>query len=181
MPLTYIKIFHDCLESMEPLDDAERGRLLTALLIYSRTGEVPVLQGNERFLFPSLRTQLDRDAAAYEKLCEKNAHSAALGWSKRAHTDVCVGSQDKEEDKDQEKDKDKDKQTCVRRPQAAERMSAAEEDEKIPPGASAEAEVFPEDGEWVKALLLELRKEQEAWERTRGKWEILEFNNLFKI
>ena len=48
--MTYIKLFVDYLDAIEPLGDAERGRLFTALLDYARTGEAPRLSGNERFI-----------------------------------------------------------------------------------------------------------------------------------
>ena len=53
--MIYIRLFLDYLEAIEPLGDAERGRLFTALLEYARTGEAPQLGGNERFLFPMMR------------------------------------------------------------------------------------------------------------------------------
>lgn len=59
--ITYIKVFVDYLDAIEPLGDAERGRLFTSLLTYARSGEVPQLNGNERFLFPMMRAQIDRD------------------------------------------------------------------------------------------------------------------------
>lgn len=77
MSLLYMKFFWDYLDALEPLGDAERGRLLTALLEYGRTGEVPQLNGNERFIFPMIRAQIDRDMAAYE------SESAAFTEAKR--------------------------------------------------------------------------------------------------
>ena len=59
--VTYIKLFVDYLDAIEPLGDAERGRLFTSLLEYARSGEAPQLNGNERFLFPMMRAQIDRD------------------------------------------------------------------------------------------------------------------------
>lgn len=67
----YIKLFLDYLDALEPFSDAERGRLFTALLIYGRTGEAPQLSGNERFLFPMMKAQIDRDFAAWR---EKDEH-----------------------------------------------------------------------------------------------------------
>lgn len=63
--ITYIKLFVDYLDAIEPLGDAERGRLFTALLEYTRTGTAPQLGGNERFLFPMMKAQIDRDVAAF--------------------------------------------------------------------------------------------------------------------
>ena len=73
MARAYFQAYHSILEAMEQLDDAERGRLFTALLIYSETGEAPELTGNERFVFPALRGQIDRDAEAYAEKCHKLA------------------------------------------------------------------------------------------------------------
>lgn len=73
--MVYIRLFVDYLEAIEPLGDAERGRLFTALLQYARTGEAPQLGGNERFLFPMMRAQIDRDEAAATGISE--ARSAA--------------------------------------------------------------------------------------------------------
>ena len=63
MAMEYFLAYHSYLESMEPLSDAERGRLFTALLEYSRTGVAPQLGGNERFIFPLVKAQIDRDRA----------------------------------------------------------------------------------------------------------------------
>lgn len=57
----YIKAFFDWVEQTAALSDAERGRLFVAILEYGRTGEVPELEGNERFLFPVFKAQLDRE------------------------------------------------------------------------------------------------------------------------
>ncbi len=61
--------YHSYLKSIEPLNDAERGRLFTACLEYSATGAAPDLRGNERFVWPTIREQIDRDAAKYESHC----------------------------------------------------------------------------------------------------------------
>ena len=116
MALTYIKIFVDSLDAIEPLDDGERGRLFTALLQYARTGEITALQGNERILFPMLRAQLDRDAASYESVCEANRLRGIRGGRPRKNPEAISEtpkSQDKEKDKDQYKEKkEKEYSSC---------------------------------------------------------------------
>ena len=72
MALESFNAYHSYLDAMEELNDAERGRLFTALLIYSSTGEAPELRGNERFVFPSMKSQIDRDIGKYMRKCEKN-------------------------------------------------------------------------------------------------------------
>ena len=66
---------------MEPLNDAERGRLFTALLIYSQTGDAPHLDGNERFVFPVMREQIDRDSKKYAAKCERNRENVMKRYS----------------------------------------------------------------------------------------------------
>lgn len=63
--MTYFKLYFDLLDNIEALEMAERGRLLTAILEYGITGAAPRLTGNERFVFPFLKSQYDRDEAAY--------------------------------------------------------------------------------------------------------------------
>ena len=77
--MVYIKLFLDYLDAIEPLGDAERGRLFTALLEYAKTGEVPQLGGNERFIFPMMKATLDRDIAATEEAAERSRENGKKG------------------------------------------------------------------------------------------------------
>ena len=110
MNVTYIKVFVDWLDAIEPLGDAERGRLFTSLLEYARTGAVPQLNGNERFIFPMMRAQVARDIAQMEATSENR------GKRKKANEDLSnlsdksnlSGKRTQEKDKDEDEDKDKD-------------------------------------------------------------------------
>ena len=72
MAKEYFCAYHSYLNSMELLSDEEKGRLFTALLLYSSTGTIADLTGNERFVFPAMREQIDRDSKKYVAKCEKN-------------------------------------------------------------------------------------------------------------
>lgn len=82
MEIAYIKVFTDALETWSLLSDEEVGRLVRALLEYQRTGQYPVLPGNERFLFHTCKAQIDRDNEKYriashyirEPLCVPGEH-----------------------------------------------------------------------------------------------------------
>ena len=114
--MTYIKLFVDYLDAIEPLGDAERGRLFTSLLEYARTGEAPQLGGNERFLFPMMRAQIDRDNAAMAELSEARSKAGKIGAeSKQANAGFAKQNKQMPNlpskssyDKDKDKDKDKD-------------------------------------------------------------------------
>jgi len=88
MPKPYMALYHDYLNALEPLDDAERGRLITACLLYSKSGTVMELAGNERYLFPMLRAAIDRDKIAYEEKCRENAENGKRGGRPKKVTDL---------------------------------------------------------------------------------------------
>lgn len=79
MAREYFQAYHSYLQSLEPLNDAECGRLFRALLTYSATGTFEELRGNERFIFPTMRAQIDRDIQRYEKQSQKNAENGKKG------------------------------------------------------------------------------------------------------
>ena len=84
MAREYFCAYHSYLAAIEPLDDEERGRLFTALLIYSHTGDAPELTGNERFVFPTMRDQIDRDLKKYQAKCERNRINGSKGGKANA-------------------------------------------------------------------------------------------------
>ena len=63
---SHLKVFFDFEERTEMLTEAERGRLLLAMLHYAKTGEETELRGNERYLWPVFKADIDRDVRAYE-------------------------------------------------------------------------------------------------------------------
>lgn len=113
--MTYFKLFYDSLELLEPLTDTERGRLFTAVLEYANTGEIPALTGNERFIFPIFRQQVDRDKAEYEQFVHSQRVKGAKGGRPRTCKENpelfsdAAKTQDKDKDKDKDQDKDQDK------------------------------------------------------------------------
>ena len=114
----YFCAYHSYLENMELLNSEERGRLFTALLEYSKDGTLIPLTGNERFVFPGIRSQIDRDKAQWEQIDNvKTANGHKGGRPKKANgldenlknqqvISVSKKSLEKEKKKDKEKDKD---------------------------------------------------------------------------
>ena len=125
MAFNSINIYHSYLAAMEPLSDAERGRLLTACLEYSISGKAPDLRGNERFIFPSWKEQIDRDKEKYAEKCKTSSEAAKKRWRKPScesmpthadaygnmptHADACK-EKEKEKEKVKEKEKEKEKE-----------------------------------------------------------------------
>lgn len=129
----YFCAYHSYLENMELLNSEERGRLFTALLEYSKDGTLIPLTGNERFVFPGIRSQIDRDKEQWKKTDEQQASYGRKGGRPRKKppdgenekatllndTDKKGGfsekgslfskSLEKEKKKEKKKDKEKDK------------------------------------------------------------------------
>lgn len=111
MALESFNAYHSYLDTMEALNDAECGRLFRALLEYSATGAAPELRGNERFVFPGMRSQIDRDIEKYNAKCARNRENGEKGGGHsppNAPERPRTPPKDKEKDKEKDKDKDKD-------------------------------------------------------------------------
>lgn len=117
----YFCAYHSYLENMELLDYEERGRLFTALLEYSQGGETIELTGNERFVFPGIRSQIDRDKAQWEQIDsiktangrkggrpKKNETEKANGFSENLKNQQVISVSEKSLEKEKKKEKDKD-------------------------------------------------------------------------
>lgn len=65
MAWTFLRVYFDQIESWEALSDAERGRLLLAALKYAARGEPPEFGGNERYQWPQVRSQIDKEKQSY--------------------------------------------------------------------------------------------------------------------
>ena len=108
--MRYLKVFTDFAEAIEPLSEAERGRLFTAMLQYASTGETAELKGAERFVWPTAKQNIDRTRVE----AERNAACGSKGGrpKKPVETDlnrkkaVETDLNRKKADKDKDKDKD---------------------------------------------------------------------------
>lgn len=69
-------LYLDYLELFEGFTMEQRGRLVTAMLEYVTRGAIPDFDGPERYVWPALRGQIDRDTAKYEARCKQNAANA---------------------------------------------------------------------------------------------------------
>ena len=118
MARRYIMLYYNFIEDTQFLSDAERSRLVIAMLEYARDGEVPegTLTGSERLLFPIYRNQIDRDTLAYEARALRNAANGRKGGRPRKRADdeddennpVGFPETEKSQDKDKYKDKEED-------------------------------------------------------------------------
>lgn len=71
-----IYLYLDYLELFGGYTMEQRGALITAMLEYAATGVIPEFAGPERYVWPVLRSQLDRDREKYNARCRQNAENA---------------------------------------------------------------------------------------------------------
>ena len=95
MGLEYVQIFKDMEVLFEPYDDAQRGRLVMAMMAYAYRGEEPQFDGVEKFIWVVLKQHIDR--------CAQNVDAKKAAGSK--------GGKRKSEDKQTEADESRSKQT----------------------------------------------------------------------
>ena len=118
--MAYIKVYKDWRESTKRLKDAEKGRLIDALVAYANGEDPePILSGNEQYSFDGFRAQIDRDRAELEQKRKQHSEAGAKGnavrWGDRetSHRDKSDRENRKEEktkDQDQDQDQDNDKE-----------------------------------------------------------------------
>lgn len=111
--IPYVCLYSSYLESVAPFSEAERGRLLTAMLVYAVRGEEVRLPGNERYLWPTIKSQIDRDAAAYRDRCEKNRDNGKKGGRPEKRS-VFEKPKEKEKENENEKKNEKEKESILR-------------------------------------------------------------------
>lgn len=110
----YVCLYVSYLDSLSPFSDEEIGGMVRAMLSYAATGEEPQFDGNERFMWPTLKSQIDRDEAAYQERCEKNRANGAKGGRPTKNPTVIPETErfsekpKKAKEKEKEKEKEKD-------------------------------------------------------------------------
>ena len=107
MAMKYLKVYYDWAEVTATLSDAERGRLITALVQYAKAGILPELTGAERHLFPMFQAQIDRDRDDYKEISEKRKIAGKRGGLAKASKCKQVLANGSKSCQDKEKDKDK--------------------------------------------------------------------------
>lgn len=102
--MKYIKLFYEWIDSTCTLAADEKGRLIDAMVLFARDGVEVDLPGNERFIFPMFRLQLERDRDSYARSREENARSR------------------KEKDKEKEEEKEEDEEQEYNEPSVLQKI-----------------------------------------------------------
>ena len=129
--MQYLKVWTSFRELLEPLTDAERGRLFVAMLEYAESGAEPQLSGSERYVWPSARQSINntRDKSEQMKANGSRSRQIEANQSKPEQTEA---NQSKPEQTranpsrpfDKEKDNDNDKRVLTHSQESSASASA---------------------------------------------------------
>ena len=111
----YVKLWDSYADYFEPLSDAEVGRLVLGMLQYKSTGTAPEFSGNERFVWPAIRRDIDEAMKAKEDTSRARSEAGKRGgrpksksFSEKANESKKSKSFSEKAKKAMDKDKDKD-------------------------------------------------------------------------
>ena len=77
-------VYFDWEEPFSCLDNAELGELFRAMVKYAKSEEEPEFKNKTLYLvFTFIKNAIDRDKAAYEEKCKKNAENGRKGGKKK--------------------------------------------------------------------------------------------------
>ena len=81
MEMSYVKIYADWTKATAKLREAEKGRLVDAMVVYATTGvdTSDQLSGNEQYLFPMFQASIDRDRQALAELSQRQSENGKKG------------------------------------------------------------------------------------------------------
>lgn len=85
--MPYVCLYTSYLETLEPYNDAQRGRILMAMLDYLINEKEPSFKGSERFVWPTIKWKIDKDIEAYNARIEKNRANGAKGGRPKKQSD----------------------------------------------------------------------------------------------
>lgn len=105
--MKYLKIYADFAACLTNLSYAERGRLFTAMLNYVATGEESDLSGNERFVWPVAKKNMDQARETYGRKAQTARENAQKRYGSISY-DI-VQNRAETHDAVQEKEKEKEK------------------------------------------------------------------------
>ena len=85
MDMAYVKIYADWTKATAKLREAEKGRLVDAMVVYATTGidTSDQLSGNEQYLFPMFQASIDRDRQALVELSQRQSENGKKGGRPR--------------------------------------------------------------------------------------------------
>lgn len=83
----YCKLYLGYADYFDPLDDAEVGRLVRAMIQYKRDGTEPEFRRNERFVWPAIKRDIDFSAQRQKEISEARRNAGKKGGRPKKQED----------------------------------------------------------------------------------------------
>ena len=168
----YVKLWLSYEAYFQPLGDAEVGSLVLGMMKYKSTGAEPEFNGNERFVWPAIKRDIDEAAKAQAALSEARANAGKIGGCSKKQNEAKRSKKSKcfleEAKKAKDKDKDISPNGDINPPLSPQGETGAARPAKF--SAKACIEQYTQDAELRQLLLdwLEVRKKARAPETERA-------------
>lgn len=126
MEMSYVKVYQDWTKVTSKLKDAEKGRLIDAVVLYATSGidTSDQLSGNEQYLFPMFQAYIDRDRQALEDYIKRQSENGSKGGRPKKPKNPPLSDENPknpplsdETQKSKEKEKEKEKEYTPLTPQ----------------------------------------------------------------
>lgn len=116
---SHLKVYFDFEVKAKEYDDEEKGRLLLAMLRYAKDGTEGNMTGNERFVFPVFKAQIDEDIRVYETKVSNGSNGGRPPVNNRKPNETENNRTEPEETetakKEERRNKKEDKRESIRR------------------------------------------------------------------
>lgn len=109
MAMCYVQMYFSYLEPLADLTDEEVGRVVRAILKYGADKTIPDLSPSERMAFTFMKTNFDREAAAYDAKVEKKRENGKKGGAPVGNQNARKQKQPKQpKEEDEEEDEEEE-------------------------------------------------------------------------
>ena len=181
MAKAYVPIFYDWVKVTEELNDQEKGRLIDAIVLYATGGDWQErIKGNERYLFPAFREQINRN----ESISKARAAAGAIGGTANTSKDKQTKANESKpkqteakspKEKEKEKEKENKKENDIRAREEAERFDrfwmAYPRKENKQKALAAFQKLHPDEATFTAMLAaIERQKATEQWQEDGGRF-----------
>lgn len=85
----YVKLWASYESYFEAFSDVEVGRLVRAMIHYHVSREEPKFNGNERFIWPAIRRDIDESLQAQEAVSVARSEAGKQGGRPKAKKNKC--------------------------------------------------------------------------------------------
>lgn len=128
--MKYLKVWVSFRKALEPYDDAERGRLFTAMLAYAESGEEPNFSGNERFIWGQVKETIDLTRETSEKRRQSGSTGGTAAAANNSKTEQNTAN-DSKTDQPEASDSSKEKKGKEKKGNLKELIDEEDDDDDV--------------------------------------------------